>query len=188
MDMSTELEKVEEIVEEKKSEIEQLKERVKNGQITIAEIGEFLKKFSERVNEKMEKMRDIDQRITDYKERIMQLEKEKQKLKEEIRELNITISELTDGIKAVMGIMTVSKISGKPISSTNASNRGKGFRVHVKTTEQGVKHGLVNVDAEFSSMAKAVYALQPSAEGRRTDFKQKLESWAKRGLIELQFL
>ena len=187
MEIKKELEKVEELVEKKENELEQIREKIKTGQITLAEFSEYIKRLTDRVNEKMEKMRDIDQRITDYKERIMQLEREKQRLKEEVRDLNVILSELTDGIKAVMGF-TVSKISGKPINVNTNLNRGKGFRVHVRTTELGVKHGLVNVDAEFTSMAKAVYALQPSVEGKRTDFKQKLESWAKRGLIELQFL
>jgi chromosome segregation ATPase len=193
MDIKKELEQiekmeVEKMVEEKKSEIEQIREKIRTGQITLAEFSEHMKKLTDRINEKMEKMRDIDQRITDYRERISQLEKEKQKLKEEIRDLNVMLSELTDGIKAAMGFITKSAISGKPINTISSTNRGRGFRVHVKTTEQGIRAGLANVNAEFSSMAKAIYALGVLDEGKRTDFKAKLESLARRGLIELQFL
>ena len=195
VDMKTEIEQIEK-VEEKETggeieEIETIKERVRSGQITIAELSDRIKIYSNRIKELSDRIKDIDQRIADYRERISWLEKEKQVMREEIRELNIMVGEIQDAIKAaVLGFVT-SEISGKPVNvdpGRGYPGRGKGFRVYVKTTELGVKSGLQNVNAEFSSMAKAVYALKPSLIGKRTDFKRKLEVWAKDGLIELQFL
>jgi hypothetical protein len=163
-------------------------ERLKSGDLKLSEIGRVFSEISKRVEERMQKMREIDQQIQEEKLIIEKLEREKLKLKNEIRDLHVLLSEIQDAIKVAMGFATVSKISGKPIAMNSNSNKGKGFRVHVKTTESGIKAGLMNVNAEFSSMAKAVYALQPSMLGKRTDFKAKLEKWAKDGLIELQFL
>jgi chromosome segregation ATPase len=199
-DMKTEIEQIEKDMEkveveekiersekrEVKSEIEVIREKIKAGDMKLSEIGAIFSDISKKIEKKMERIAEIDRTIMDYKERISQLEREKQRLREEIRDMNVLIGGIQDMIKSAMGFATVSKISGKPINVN--SNRGKGFRVHVKTTESGIKAGLMNVNAEFSSMAKAVYALQPSAEGKRTDFKAKLEKWAKDGLIELQFL
>jgi len=195
VDMKTEIEQIEK-VEEKETggeieEIETIKERVRSGQITIAELSDRIKIYSNRIKELSDRIKDIDQRIADYRERISWLEKEKQVMREEIRELNIMVGEIQDAIKAaVLGFVT-SEISGKPVNvdpGRGYPGRGKGFRVYVKTTDAGIKSGLQSVDAEFSSMAKAVYALKPSLIGKRTDFKRKLEVWAKDGLIELQFL
>ena len=184
MELSKEIEQIEKEIEEKK-EIEEIEERVRNGRITIAEIGQFIKTLSDRITQKMEEMKEIDQRIVCYKDVISRLESQKAKLREEIRELNVMISEVQDMIKTVMGFVVTSKVSGKPITN---SNQGKGYRVYVKTTEQGIKYGLNNVNAEFTSMAKATYALGVVSEGKRTDFKAKLQRLAEQGLIELQFL
>jgi len=178
-------EKVEEIeVEEIEVDVKKIRERLKSGDMRISEIADISKKISKKIEEKIQKMHEIDGLISSYKDIVSRLEREKQRVREEIRELNIALSELTDGVKAIMGL-TISKISGKPITN---SNQGKGYRVYVKTTEQGVKRGLNYVNAEFSSMAKATYALGVVSEGKRTDFRAKLESLAKQGLIELQYL
>jgi len=183
-DMKMELEHVEIEEKEEVNEIEQIKEKLKTGDLKLSEISGIISEINKRVEEKMQKINDIDRTIAGYRERISQLEKEKQRLREEIRDLNIVVSGIQDMIRSAMGF-AVSKVSGKPI---NANTRGKGFRVYIRTTEAGVKAGLANVAGEFDSMAKAAYALGAIELGKRTDFKSKLESLAKHGLIELQFL
>jgi len=192
---ASELEK--EKVEEKeaseleKEKVEEIKKKLKSGEIRIGEITAIISQINEMIERKRQKMREIDQQIQEEKLIIEKLERDKLKLKNEVRDLHVMISEIQDMIKAaVLGFVT-SEISGKPVNvdpGRGYPGRGKGFRVYVKTTDAGIKSGLQSVDAEFSSMAKAVYALKPSLIGKRTDFKRKLEVWAKDGLIELQFL
>jgi septal ring factor EnvC (AmiA/AmiB activator) len=186
--MEIEIEKMEIGKVEEKEEIE-IKKKIRSGDMKLSEIAEYVKKLTERISEKMERIKEIDHEIQNYREIISELEREKQRLREEIRDLNVVMSELTDGIRAVMGFMTVSKVSGKPIAMNSSnSNRGKGFKVYIKVTEAGVKAGLPQVEGEFASMAKAIYAIMPEMQGKRTDFKSKLEKLARDGLIELQFL
>jgi seryl-tRNA synthetase len=160
-----------------------LKEKISSGVVTLGEIGAVFGKVGELSKKLNERLGEIEHEIENYREIIKELEKEKEEIREQLRQLNMIVSDITATIQNMVGMPVKSKISGRPIRVGG----GKGQKVYVRTTEKGIKEGLMNVVGEFDSMAKAYYALFPEKTGNRTDFKARLQSLANRGLIELEF-
>jgi seryl-tRNA synthetase len=165
------------------NKVKEIVERMKTGTITLGELGAVFGEIGE-LNKKLgERLQEIEHEINNYREIIRELEKEREQIREQIRNMNMLIGDITATIQNMVGFSTKSKISGRPIRVGG----GKGQRVYVRTTEKGLKEGLMNVAGEFDSMAKAYYALFPEKTGNRTDFKARLQSLANKGLIELEF-
>jgi hypothetical protein len=128
--------------------------------------------------------REIIENIERKRDELRELEDKLKGLREKRRELNMVVGGIQESIQRMLGLIKISKVSGAPVRRVGS---GKGQKVYIRTTEKGLKEGLVNIAGEFESMAKALYALFPSLEGKRTDFKARLQSLANKGLIELEF-
>ena len=167
--------------------IKEILERIKSGKsggITLGELGTVFGKMGQVATELNEKEKELIEQVEKKREELRKLEDELKSLREKRRDLNLCMGSVQETIQESLGIAKVSRITGSPVRATG----GKGQRVFIKTTEAGIKAGLANVAGEFDSMAKACLALRVVEQGKRTDFKSKLESLARRGLIELQFL
>jgi DNA repair exonuclease SbcCD ATPase subunit len=165
------------------SKVKEIVERMKAGTITLGELGAVFGEIGELSKKLGDRLQRIEHEINNYREIIRGLEKEKEQIREQMRDMNVLVSGVKESIQTVLGFTKVSKVTGTPVLRTG----GKGQRVYVQTTEAGVKAGLVNVAGEFESMAKAVYSLFPSLEGKRMDFKKKLLTLQSKGFIELEF-
>jgi len=183
--MVEEKKEVNEIVEVDRigEEIKEILERIKTGGITLGELGTVFAKMGQ-VNEKVTELeKKLIEQVEKKREELRKAENKLKEIREKRRDINVIFGSIQETIQAMLGIARVSRITGSPVRATG----GRGQRVFIKTTEAGLNAGLVNITGEFESMAKAVYALDPKLEGKRMDFKRKLQSWARAGLIELVF-
>jgi hypothetical protein len=165
-------------------EIKEILDKIKDGSVSLGELGEIFGKIGQAIQKLNVQEKELSSEIERTKEELREQEYRLKKIREQKRDLGVMLENVRESIMGLMGLQVKSKVTGSPVRATGG---GKGQKVFVKVTETGVKAGLVNVQGEFESMARAIWAIMPSLEGRRIDFKRKLLSMRDKGYIELEF-
>ena len=157
----------------------------------IVEVFEKIKKLSVELKKVEAEIESVEKRITELKTQLRELEDKKHTLVLQRREYNMALRSNIERIQSEIGIPIfgiMQKAERRTEKTEKTGTKKFGFKVKIKTTEDGVRMGLQQVDNIFESVKEAYYSLYPERRGRSYKFRELIEKLAEKGLIELTYL